>query len=76
MWMNARAYAEMAGMPVRTIRRLCRSQVLPHIQVGRVYQVNVDAANETLEGMAANVRPAYTDFQSGIEAMRRRLRDA
>ena len=75
-WANAKDYAELAGMPVKTIRRMCRSGVLPHIQVGRVYKVNVGQADAVLTSMASEKRPAYTDFRSALNEMKRRLKNA
>ena len=39
--MNAKEYAKARGLPVETIRRLCRTNVLKYVQRGKVYLVRV-----------------------------------
>lgn len=55
-------YAEICGLPVRTIRRLCQEGKLPAMQIGRAYYVDEDAANaelaETVKLSTAHKRAA------------------
>ena len=41
-------YAEVCGLPVRTLRRLCQEGKLPAMQIGRVYYVDAEAADAEL----------------------------
>lgn len=75
MWATAKEYAAIAGMPLKTVRRMCRSGVLPHVPVGRRYQINVEQADKVLEKMAADVRPVCgTSFRDAVQEVKRRLK--
>ena len=39
--MNAKEYDKVCGLPVETIRKLCRTNVLRYVQRGKVYLVNI-----------------------------------
>ena len=47
--MNAKEYAKTRGLPVETIRRLCRTNVLKYVQRGKVYLVNIAWADAYFE---------------------------
>ena len=47
--MNAKEYAKARGLPVETIRRLCRTNVLKYVQRGKVYLVNIACADAYFE---------------------------
>lgn len=47
--MNAKEYAKARGLPVETIRRLCRTNVLRYVQRGKVYLVNIACADAYFE---------------------------
>ena len=47
--MNAKEYAKTRGLPVETIRRLCRTNVLKYVQRGKVYLVNIACADAYFE---------------------------
>lgn len=47
--MNAKEYAKARGLPVETIRRLCRTNVLRYVQRGKVYLVNISCADAYFE---------------------------
>lgn len=47
--MNAKEYAKARGLPVETIRRLCRANVLRYVQRGKVYLVNIACADAYFE---------------------------
>ena len=42
--MCAKEFAKSRGLPLKTIRRLCRNMILPHTQIGRVYYIDAAAA--------------------------------
>ena len=74
MYMNAKTYAESTGLPVETIRRFCRTGVLPNIRCGRVYMVDTEAATGVIREMAGAVKPKYTSFGAGIEELRKKVK--
>lgn len=47
--MSAKDYAKTRGLPVETIRRLCRTNVLRYVQRGKVYLVNIACADAYFE---------------------------
>lgn len=47
--MNAKEYAKARGLPVETIRKLCRTNVLRYVQRGKVYLVNIACADAYFE---------------------------
>lgn len=51
--MNAKEYAKARGLPVETIRRLCRTNVLKYVQRGKVYLVNIASADAYFEAEEA-----------------------
>lgn len=61
MYLNAREYAKLEGLPIKFIRRLCRTHRLPHIRAGSAYNIDVEKANEILAGMASSVTMSYAD---------------
>lgn len=52
--MNAKEYAKARGLPVETIRRLCRTNVLRYVQRGKVYLVNIACADAYFEAQEAS----------------------
>lgn len=52
--MNAKEYAKARGLPVETIRRLCRTNVLRYVQRGKVYLVNIACADAYFEAEEAS----------------------
>lgn len=47
--MNAKEYAKARGLPVETIRRLCRNNVLRYIRSGTNYLINTASADAYFE---------------------------
>lgn len=47
--MSAKDYAKTRGLPVETIRRLCRTNVLRYVLRGKVYLVNIACADAYFE---------------------------
>ncbi len=74
MYMNAKNYARSSGLPVDTVRRLCREGALPCLKAGRVYFINTEQAAKVLEKMSAP-RPHFTDFQQGINELMKLTRE-
>ena len=52
--MNAKEYAKARGLPVETIRKLCRTNVLRYVQRGKVYLVNIACADAYFEAEEAS----------------------
>lgn len=81
--MNAKEYAKARGLPVETIRRLCRNNVLRYVRSGKVYFVNIASADAYFEAeeikqqekmqrrkalKPANTKP--TNFKAQIAALK------
>lgn len=47
--MNAKEYAKARGLPVETIRKLCRTNVLRYVRSGTNYLVNIASADAYFE---------------------------
>lgn len=58
MMLNAKDYSQQRGYPLKTIRRLCRTRILACTQVGRVYYIDVDLADEYFREQAEKARLA------------------
>ncbi len=43
--MNAKKYAASRGLPLTTVRKLCRNKILKYLLSGRVYLIDVEAAD-------------------------------
>ena len=48
MFMCAKDFAKSIGLPVETIRELCREGKLPNMQKGRVYYIHVEGAKAVI----------------------------
>lgn len=64
MLVTTKDYSTHVGLPIRTLRRWCRSGVVPAIQVGRTYYLDPDKADQAIADMKvtaerpkANVEP-------------------
>jgi len=49
MKVSAKEFSQRTGFPLRLIRRMCRTGLLPHWQVGRVYLLDEVKALQTME---------------------------
>lgn len=70
--MNAKEYATSRGLPLATVRKLCRNKILQYLLSGRVYLIDTDAAdtyfNEHLtkpRQPAPKHQPAYSGKNFG-----------
>lgn len=43
--MNAKKYAASRGLPLATVRKLYRNKILKHLLLGRVYLIDIEAAD-------------------------------
>lgn len=43
--MNAKEYAASRGLPLATVRKLCRNKILKYLMSGRVYLIDIEAAD-------------------------------
>ncbi len=43
--MNAKEYAASRGLPLATVRKLCRHKILKYLLSGRVYLIDIEAAD-------------------------------
>lgn len=73
MQVCAKDYAELTGLPVRYIRRLCRQGILPHVKVGKRYyfeRADADALLEAKREASIN-QFARMDFLGGVREMKK-----
>lgn len=42
-------YTKMCGLPVRTLRRFCQEGILPSMQIGRTYYIDIPTADKVLD---------------------------
>lgn len=68
MFLNAREYARSQGLPIKFVRRMCRTNKFPHLTIGSVYYINPQEVNRIVEGMAATADISYVDKVKALMA--------
>ena len=57
--MNAKEYAASRGLPLATVRKLCRHKILKYLLSGRVYLIDIEAADTYFnEHLTKSSKPA------------------
>lgn len=67
--MNAKEYSKVCELPVETIRRLCRTNVLRYVQRGKVYLVNIACGDVYFEADWMYLQEKY----SGAQLLKRQI---
>lgn len=57
MILNAKQFSTQTGFPLETIRRYCRTGILPHWKAGRVYLLDFDKTIKKLALLKENTAP-------------------
>ncbi len=56
----AKDYAKSRGLPLATVRKLCRANILANFTIGRVYHIDVESADKYFEQL--NKEPIVTQL--------------
>lgn len=48
---TAKQFSTSTNLPISSIRRYCRTGIIPSIRVGRVYYFDEEEAKEAIDGM-------------------------
>ena len=57
MVISAKQFSAETGFPVKLIRRLCRTGLLPHWKSGKVYLIDKDQALSRMQMLKEQIRP-------------------
>lgn len=57
MIVNAKQFCTQTKFPLETVRRYCRTGVLPHWKVGRVYLLDFEKTLKKMQLLKENVAP-------------------
>ena len=57
MIVNAKQFCTQTGFPLETVRRYCRTGILPHWKAGRVYLLDYEKTVKKLALLKENTAP-------------------
>jgi len=70
MILNAKQFALQTGFPLETIRRYCRTGILPHWKAGRVYLLDFDKTVKKLALLKENNAPHCWHSEAHVKVNR------